>query len=141
MNTKLVALALICTVSAGCGGNDKARLTKVAFLAKGNAICAQGTKRIERVGITFFKNPGRPTSKETIAFAQQVAVPTAQSELDQLRALRPPKADEVTVKTLLDKSQAAVDRVKNDPSLLGRPNGSDEANALARAYGLTACAE
>jgi hypothetical protein len=41
---------------------------------------------------------------------------------------------------LLDKAQAAVDRVKEQPSLLGRPNGSDEANTLARAYGLTACA-
>lgn len=137
---KICVLVVVCSVAAGCGGNSNSRLTKAQFLAQGNAICAKGTRKIERVGLTFFKTPGRPTAKETIAFAQQVAVPTTQSELDQLRALRPPKSDEPAVETLLDKSQAAVDRVRKDPGLLGRPNGSDEANALAKAYGLTACA-
>jgi hypothetical protein len=137
---KTVVLVAVCIAAAGCGGNSEPRLTKAAFLKQGNAICAKGTRKIDRVGLTFFKTPGRPTAKETIAFARNVALPTTQSELDQLRALRPPKDDEATVKTLIDKAQAAVDLVSRDPSLLGRPNGSDEANTLARAYGLTACA-
>jgi hypothetical protein len=136
---RMVVLAAVC-IAAGCGGTSEPRLTKAAFLKQGNAICAKGTRKIERVGLAFFKTPGRPTAKETIAFARNVALPTTQSELDHLRALRPPKDDRATVKTLIDKAQAAVDRVSNDPSLLGRPNGSDEANTLARAYGLTACA-
>ena len=138
----VVAGALL--VVAGCGGSgsgsSEPRLTKAEFLREGNAICAKGTRKIDHVGLTFFKTPGRPTAQETIAFATRVAVPTAQSEVDQLRTLRPPADDEATVKSLLDKTQAAVTRVRVDPSLLGRPNGSDEANALARAYGLSACA-
>ena len=95
---------------------------------------------MDRVGMTFFKSPGQPTRAETIAFARKVAVPTAQAELDQLRALRPPKGDEARVKAILDASQAAVDKVRANPSLLVGDNGSDRANRLARAYGLTACA-
>jgi hypothetical protein len=136
----LLAVALIGVAAAGCGNAGGGRLTKSEFLKRGNAICAKGTRKIDRKGLTFFKTPGHPTANETIAFAKKLAVPTAQAELDQLRALKPPKSDETTVKTILDKTQAAVDRVRSNPGLLGRANGSDEANALARAYGLTACA-
>lgn len=114
--------------------------TRAAFLKAGNAICSRATRRMDRVGMTFFKSPGQPTRAETIAFARKVAVPTAQAELDQLRALRPPKGDEARVKAILDASQAAVDKVRANPSLLVGDNGSDRANRLARAYGLTACA-
>ena len=137
---KTVALAAVCVAAAGCGANSEPRLTKPEFLKRGNAICAKGTRTIDQTGLTFFKTPRRPTAEEKTAFAQEVALPTTQSVLDQLYALRPPKDDEATVKTLLDRAQAALDRVREDPGLLGRPNGSDEANALARAYGLTACA-
>ncbi len=135
---KLLALAAVCVVAAGCGGGN--RLSKREFLKQGNAICAKGTRKIDRLGLTAFKTPGHPTPAETVAFAKTVAVPITQSELDQLRALKRPKGDENSVKTLLDKAQAAVDRVRAHPTLLGQANGSDEANALARAYGLTACA-
>lgn len=135
----VLAVVAACVVAAGCGGGS-GHLTKSEFLKEGNAICAKGTRKIDRLGLTAFKTPGHPTPAETVAFAKKVAVPITQSELDHLRALKPPKGDESTVKTLLEKAQAAVDRVRANPSLLGGANGSDEANALARAYGLTACA-
>ena len=139
-SVKFVVLAAVCVAAVGCGGSSKPRLTRAEFVKRGNAICAKGTRKIDHAGLTFFRTPGHPSAQETITFAKKVAVPTVQSELDQLRTLRPPADDEPTVKKLLDKTQAAVNRVREDPSLLGRPNGSVEANALARAYGLTACA-
>ena len=122
--------------SAVAGDSD--RLSKSEFLARGNAICAAGTQKMDQAGAAFFTR--EPTPTQVAAFAAAVAVPTAQAEIDQLRALKAPTADEATVAALLDKAQQAVDRVRADPTLLGRDNGSDEANALARAYGLTACA-
>jgi hypothetical protein len=133
-----VAVATTTIVPAAEAGQRP--LTRAAFLKAGNAICAEATRQMDRVGVTFFKSPGHPTRAETITFAREVAVPTAQHELDQLRALRPPIRDEARVKAILDASQAAVDRVRASPGLLGGDNGSERANRLARAYGLTACA-
>ena len=124
----------------GHAGTDAAQLTKPQFLKKGNAICSRGTQQMNIAGRTTFKSPGHPTAKETIAFAKKIAVPTQQRVLDQLRALSPPKGDEARVKAILAAAQAAVNKVRANPSLLGGNNGSDKANQLARAYGLTACA-
>jgi hypothetical protein len=131
---------VIATMVVPVAEAEQRPLTKAAFLKAGNAICSRATQGMDRVGMTFFKSPGHPTKEETIAFARKVAVPTAQHELDQLRALSPPKEDEARVKAILDASQAAVDKVRANPSLLGENNGSDRANRLARAYGLIACA-
>ena len=126
----------------GCGSSESSdrRPSKAVFLKRANAICAKGTNKIDAAGTSAFKSPGNPTQAETTAFAKSVVVPTVQRELDQLRALSPPKGDEARVKEILDKSQAAVAKVRANPALLGGENGSDEANRLATAYGLAACA-
>jgi hypothetical protein len=134
----LVFLAgLVATVAVGCGDSG---LTKTAFLQKGNSICTAGTHKINSAGQHSFATPGRPTEAETVAFARRTVVPTVQSELDQLRALKPPKVDEQRVDEILNRSQAAVNLVKANPRLLGRETASEKANKLAKAYGLTACA-
>ena len=139
-NALLVAGIGVTILLVGCGSNGGNRLSKAEFLQKGNAICKSGTRKINAAGLKAFASPGHPTQKETIAFAKQTVVPTVQNQLDQIRALKPPKDDEAQVKKILDLSQVAVDKVSANPALLGRETASEKANKLAAAYGLTACA-
>lgn len=128
---------------AGCGddGDDGGnRLSKAEFLEKGNAICEEGTQEIDAAGQTAFASPGHPTQQETAAFAEQTVVPSVQSQIDQLRDLSPPEDDQAQVTAILDQAQVAVDGVRANPQSLGQETDSAKANALAKAYGLTACA-
>ena len=134
------ALLLACVWVAGCGNDGTDQLTKAEFLKQGNAICAKGTGQIDAAGTTAFASPGNPTEQETAAFATEIVVPNVQDQVDQLRALSPPTGDEAQVKAILDQAQRAVDEVRTNPRLLGRETASEEANRIARAYGLTACA-
>ena len=128
------------TLAAGCGNGANDHLSKAEFLKKGNTICRRGTVELNAAGKKAFASPVHPTRQETIAFAEQTAVPNAQSQIDQLRDLAPPTADEARVKKFLDLAEVAVHNVKARPQLLGRENASETANSLAREYGLTACA-
>jgi hypothetical protein len=136
---RFLGSAVLVALTAGCGG-EVAQLTHDEFVKQGNAICAKGTATINESGATAFASPGSPTEPETVAFASKVIVPTVQDELDQLRSLSAPKGEETRVEEILDKAQAAVDEVRADPALLTQDNGFEEANRLARGYGLSACA-
>jgi len=121
-------------------GAEQRVSTRAAFLKVGNAICSRATQQMDLIGITFFESPGHSTRAERMAFARKVAIPTAQHELGQLRALRPPTGDELRVKAILAAFQAAVNKVRADPSSFGGRYRSERASQLARAYGLSACA-
>src|SRR5262245_47560234 len=135
-----IPLLLGVGVVAGCGGGSGDRLTQEEFLQQGNAICAKGNQDIETAGASAFATPGEPTEAEVRAFGENVIFPNVEEMLDQLRALSPPKEDEEQVDQILDEAQAALDKVKADPALLAQNSGFDEADRLASAYGLTACA-
>lgn len=140
MIVAFAGVLVACNLVAGCGNDGTDQLTKAEFLQQGNAICAKGTEQIDAAGGTAFASPGNPTEQETDAFASEIVVPNVQEQIDQLRALSPPKGDGAQVKAILDRAQLAVDEVKANPRLLGRDTASEEANRIARAYGLTACA-
>jgi hypothetical protein len=137
----LVPLTLVLGALAGCGGGSDDRLTKDEFLKQGNAICAKGDKQIETAAGKAFATPDNPTKAEVVTFAKTVVLPTVQDEVDELRALSPPKEDEARIDEILDKAQAALDKLRANPALLVSDTGFEEANRLAGAYGLTACAD
>jgi hypothetical protein len=77
-----------------------------------------------------------------VAFAKATAIPSIQSQVDQVRKLKPPANDESTVKAIVNTAQSDLDKVKANPALLAS-NGPDpfaDANRLAKAYGMTQCA-
>jgi len=124
---------------AGCGDSDDDAPSKSEFLAKGNAICAKGNKDIDAAAEKAF-GESQPTKQEIEDFATQSAIPSVESQVSQLRDLKPPKDDEDQVDAILAAAEADIEKVKADPSLFeGDTDPFADANKLAEDYGLTEC--
>jgi hypothetical protein len=154
--TRFIALAATLVVglsAAGCGSsssNSRSSSTSTAtststaiakpqFLAQGNAICAQGNRRLAAAQKAF--GPKQPSRAQITAYVTNTFAPDIQSQISAIRALGAPSGDQGTVTTMLDIAQADLNRVKSNPALL-TGNSSPFANfaKLAHPYGLIACA-
>lgn len=128
-------------VIVGCGGGSS-HLTKAEFLKKANAICTKGNAQINAVAQQQFKT--RPTTAQITTFARTTVIPATQSQIDQIRKLKPPAKDTSTVKAIVTAAQSDLAKVKANPTLLASNGQAQdpfaEANRLAKAYGMTACA-
>ena len=128
---------------AACGGGYHG-LTKADFVTQADAIC----KTYEAKLPAMF---GHVSADSTLAEVQGVyrdqAVPVFLEEVQQLRKLKPPKADRPAVKQIFDDLSAGVDQldaqVRSAKSLkaLGAlaPSGLKRAATGAKAYGLAVC--
>jgi hypothetical protein len=133
---------------AGCGGGSSSTteeaLSKSEFLAQGNQICAKGNQEIQAAAKKVFTSSQAPSQATQEKFVTDTVIPGVQQQIDGVEALTPPAGDEDQVNAITDAAQSALDKAKADPSLLtDQGGGSDpfaEANNLAKAYGLDACA-
>jgi hypothetical protein len=147
--TKTISI-LVCflaagLLAAGCGSSDKSgeksSITKAEFVKKGNAICAQGNKKIEAQGQKLFGPNKKPSKAKLEEFASTVLLPSVEDQVNKIRALGAPKGDEAKVKAILDAADQGVQKGKQDPLSLTN-EGADpfaKANRLAKAYGLKVC--
>ena len=137
----LVSLGLLAT---GCGSGSSGTssttaLTKTQFLAQGNAICTGGNKKLEAAEKALGKNATEAQFKAFIAgtFASEV-----QRQIDAIKALAAPSADQAEVTRMLDLAQTDLNKVKADPNVLAsKVSPFHGFSSLAHAYGLSACAE
>ena len=145
----LLAIA-IAAFAAGCGSSSDstsststtAALTKSEFIKQADAICTKGNKTVDAAQKKAFGS-GKPTQKEFEQFVTDTLVPSVQGQISGVEALTPPAGDEATVKKMLDDSQAAVDKLKNDPTLVLQ-NSSDpfaKSDQELKAYGLKVCGQ
>jgi hypothetical protein len=135
---------LIVGTVAGCGGSSKSTstaapaITKTAFLAKGNVICARGNQQLAAAGARLGTHP---TQAQISAYAKGSFVPTIQAQINAIRALGAPSGGQTTVTNMLNLAQADLTKVKSNPLLLAKgPQFADFAK-VAHPYGLTACAQ
>jgi hypothetical protein len=136
---KLACLILLGlpVLAAGCGGGDDNSLSKSEFVAQGNAICKKGNQQLNAAGKELGKSP---TKAQVNSFVTATVIPNIQGQVDQLRALDEPSADQDQVNAILDEADAALAKVKADPTLLtGHADPFAKANKKAKAYGLTVC--
>ncbi|HMC07566.1 MAG TPA: hypothetical protein VKG89_09260 [Solirubrobacterales bacterium] len=145
----MAAIAIVAVgAAAGCGSSSsssttstQAALTKSEFLAKGNAICKKGNQTINKAAHQTFAKGQKPTKSETQDFATKTVIPSIQQQISAIKALPPPSGDEAQVTKIVDDAQAALDKAKQNPTLL-TGNGPDpfkQVNKETKAYGLTAC--
>jgi hypothetical protein len=144
-----VSLLIAGLLLAGCGssssssstGTAAARppLTKAQFLAQGNAICTQGNKNLEGPEKALGTSP---TEAQFVAFIKGPFKSEIQRQIDAIRALRAPSADQATVKRIFDLAQTELDRVTSNPKAVESASVSPfkEFSTAAHAYGLTVCA-
>ncbi len=140
--TGLLAAAVLAT-AAGCGDDDKkpAALSKRAYVKQANAICGASSKKLDAdVGRRLAG--GEPTPAQLKTVVDDIVLPSIRQELKQLRALPAPTGDEETVEAIYDASDAALSKVKADPSTVVDESANGpfaDANQKATAYGLTVC--
>jgi hypothetical protein len=92
----LAVIAAVLLLAACGGGGGGTRLSRDAYVAKANALCAKLAK--ER------KQLGAPSGLAAIPAYIDKALPPLDSTLKQLHALRPPADMEQSVKELLQKA-------------------------------------
>ncbi len=132
----------------GCGGSKAP--SKAEYLKKANAICTEFNNKGAAATRGLARNPQHPTPREAQAMVKELDPITRQS-VSRTRALKPPKGDEKKVKAIYDAADegtAAYERASKSPkaslaAITSAGTAHDpygRANALAKAYGLTACA-
>jgi hypothetical protein len=142
----LAALAAAVAVAAGCGAGEEGdgRLTKEEFIAAADAICKEANAKLDALGT--------PTTLEQIAKFAGDAITIQEEALADLKALKPPAADEATINeayALLDQQlelgrqiEAAAkegDQAKIQ-ELVGEVQPIDsQADQIAQDYGLKEC--
>lgn len=135
--------AVVLAIAAGCGEDDKkpAALTKPVYVKQANAICGASSKKLD-ADVSRRLAGGEPTPAQLKTIVDDIVVPSIQQELTQLRALPAPTGDEQTVEAIYDATDAALSKVKADPSTVvdeGADGPFADANQKATAYGLSVC--
>lgn len=148
----VLLLLILCAASAaGCGGGEesqqtkalvrgeKSRLTKAQLVKKAQAICKRAATEQVQLASHYGKNVVVAGNLEVVT---AVFVPPMAKELRRLRALNPPQADAEDVKAIVRAVGRGVEDAKIDylDLFFKRSDPFAQADALARRYGLTACA-
>ena len=140
--TVIAAGGCVALLAAGCGSSGDKGLSKAEFLKQGNAICAKGNAEINAAGKKIFGPARRPSRAAGLKFATDTLVPKVGQQINDIAALKPPKADKNTVDALIAGVRQAFAKVKAHPALALASGAHDpfaDANKKANAYGLTKC--
>lgn len=133
-----VLAAVVATCVLSVSPALAADLTRAEFAKQANAICAKANTALEasiaKLGITADPTPAQLTQIAKLATASLTSTSSA------IAKLKPPKADQAKVKKMLASLNAAIAKVKKDPSKITDDSILADANAQATALGLTVCA-
>jgi len=145
--TRLIASACLAALALGACGSSYKGLSKADFVKQADAICTAGDKKLAQVGPKLGANPSIEQVKAAYA---DTLIPALRDEIDQLKALKPPKADRDEVakmfsdlSTGVDQASAAIQglKTKADLTALAEPPALKSANTEATTYGLTKCTD
>lgn len=133
------SFVVIGAMAAGCSSSYKG-LSKADFVTQANAICTQANQDTEAYAKELPKNP----TPAVVAKVEKKAIPVLNHELDEIGALKPPKADRARVKAILDEARAEAKtfatQLDADPkAALSGPDPLKKSEDDAKAYGLTVC--
>ena len=111
-------------------------LTKAQFITQANALCDATAAAFVPVAQQFANIKTNHSPQELAAFMAAYA-PIVQHQINQTRALKPPKQDQSKIMKMLQESQTTLNAIKANPQLLGGAQSAVlAADTLARAYGL-----
>ncbi len=133
------SFVVIGAMAAGCSSSYKG-LSKADFVTQANAICTQANQDTEAYAKELPKNP----TPEDVAQLFKKAVPVINHELDEIQALKPPKADRDRVKAIIDETRAEAKsfetQLEADPKkALSGTDPLKKSEDDAKAYGLSVC--
>lgn len=149
MHSKIGALvaAMATVVLFGCAGADSTSshsqpLTKKAFVAQADSICAKGIKEKDQILEAGFKKisaGGQEPAKKDLEGVVLEIVPVLKETTAQLHELTPPAKDEKAVEELLGEYDKSLQKAEDDPGSALTATFLQAPNERGRAYGLTSC--
>lgn len=154
----IVALAAsVALPAAGCGDSASSNeatnsgvtvqtgsLTKEQFVEKADQICEDSRAEFERKFSTFSQRSSSAANliDQAKNAIDTIFVPVYEKQIDQISSLGAPSGDEEEIASILGSVQRSLDKAKQEPLQFFRENKPfPEAEKLARAYGLTGCAD
>ena len=156
---------------AGCGNEDGEGEgvvvppgglvpSKPDYISQADGLCAFYESRVEQLGRQrfglsardfkvlpsgriVFRAGRRPSDREIEDFVTSTAVPNLREQLEELRALTPPRDDSQRVAAIYDAAERAVDGLESDPQLFADDAAVQRlfapVRAAGRRYGLREC--
>ena len=161
----LIVALTTALIAAGCGDDDEETTTtatteesatgptgatggegaSTGFAQQADDICREGNDEIDAEAQERFGDTQEPSQDEQLSFAEEVVIPSIQSQVDEISALTPPEGEEDTFDEFISQAQSDLDEIESDPSVLLQQGGGEdpfaETNELARELGLTVCGE
>jgi hypothetical protein len=138
----LLAAAGLAVSTSACG--DPEGVSKAKYLAQARAVCQKGNQTLtEASNATFAKvPPGQKLSEPEIEnFVRQTVTPTIRDQIEQLRALPPPKGKKGEVEEIYGALDNGLDELEQSPKkLIDGSNVFAEADRLATRSGIGVCA-
>jgi hypothetical protein len=147
----LMAALIVGVCVAGCGSSNStstettAAISKVEFVAKGNAVCVKGEKAQEAEINAYVKKNGlekqKPTKAQNVEIVETILAPNIQSQINGVKALGAPSGEEQQVSSALELSQQTLEKIEANPELaFGKKNTFAAAGKQLHALGLKKCA-
>lgn len=148
--TLIVAVIAAAMLVAGCGGggdssgSSTGTISKEEFVAKANAICKDGTERLQAaIGRVLKDQPNitKVSQAEQEKIVTTVLVPNVSKEVKELRALGAPDGDEERVDAMVTALEEGVETAERDPQAVTKSSDAifGIASRIAGEYGLTTC--
>lgn len=149
-------------LAVGCGSDDgeatgssengevtveTGSLSKAEFVKQASAACAKTREQLTQEFVKLFeqasKSPPKPTEvSPEVKFVEENYVTGFQRQIDEVSALGAPAGDEEEITAFLESMQQEIEKAAEDPqAFITRDAGLGKAPKLAKAYGLTNCAE
>jgi hypothetical protein len=137
----VASLALASLGVSACGGGSskpppKPAITKAAYVAQVNAICAKADPELIAAQS---KLAARPTPARLASLVRTVFVPSTEAQIAAIKAVPIPPAERANAAKMLALVEGDLAKLKRNPALIGADVFGDFAR-VAHPYGLTACA-
>jgi hypothetical protein len=117
--------------------------TKAEVISRADAICGQAKVAIDMARTRFHHgNLGQATATQLEQFVHERVVPVYRNELSSLGKLPVPAGDSAQFEEILSEAERANAQLAKAPEQISQLGGSplfDDANRLARSYGLSVC--
>lgn len=152
----LSAIVIAALLASGCGGGgsssngeiavQEGSLTKAKFVAQANEICEERKSQFEHKLAALAANLPPKLSQSQQAQAAKIVAslidPTYKKLIGEISTLGAPSGDEEQVSAFLNAVQQSLDELRRQPTKAFEGlTPFERASKLARAYGLSTCAD
>jgi hypothetical protein len=137
--TTLIGAVLLLTGITACGGDDP--VAREDYVVQVNQICREANEdAIVAAGETL---PENPDDDDVRSYWNEVARPSIEDRIEEIRTVEVPEGDEETIDSYLTALEEGTEATQKQVDAGGTEEGPDlyaEANRIAEEYGLTECA-